>query len=353
MSGSLVALCGGIGGAKLALGLSRLTNPLIPDHQSLIPDHRSPITDLVVVVNTGDDFEHLGLSISPDIDTVLYTLGGVADRERGWGRTDETWHFMEALRQLGGEAWFQLGDRDLAMHVERTRWLRAGKSLDDFVAHAAVALGISARILPMTNDRVRTIVETREGTLPFQRYFVEHRCVPVVRSLRFEGAGEAAPAPGFLEAISDPATRAIVICPSNPYLSVDPILALPGVREALANAAAPVIAVSPIIGGQAVKGPTVKIMAELGIDANTAAVAAHYRGLIDGLVLDEADAADAGSVDVPVLVTRTLMTDLADRERLAREVVAFAGTLSGETTLSGTGLNVADGGWLRPVAVGQ
>jgi len=340
--GSILALCGGIGGAKLALGLSRL-----------ITDHRSPITDLVVVVNTGDDFEHLGLSISPDIDTVLYTLGGVADRERGWGRTDETWHFMEALRQLGGEAWFQLGDRDLAMHVERTRWLRSGKSLDDFVAHAALALGISARILPMTNGRVRTIVETAEGTLPFQRYFVERRCVPAVRSLLFEGAGDAAPAPGFLEAMSDPATQAIVICPSNPYLSVDPILALPGVREALANAAAPVIAVSPIIGGQAVKGPTVKIMAELGIDANTAAVAAHYRGLIDGLVLDEADAADAGSVDVPVLVTRTLMTDLADRERLAREVVAFAGTLSGETTLSGTGLNVADGGWLRPAAVGQ
>ncbi len=347
MSGSLVALCGGIGGAKLALGLS-----LITDRRPLITDHRPPITDLLVVVNTGDDFEHLGLSISPDIDTVLYTLGGVADRERGWGRTDETWHFMEALRQLGGEAWFQLGDRDLAMHVERTRWLRQGRSLDDFVAHAALALGIGARVLPMTNDRVRTIVGTGEGRLPFQRYFVERRCAPVVRSLRFEGADDAVPAPGFLEALSDPETQAIVICPSNPYLSIDPILALPGVREALAHAAAPVIAVSPIIGGQAVKGPTVKIMTELGIAANTAAVAAHYRGLIDGLVLDEADAAEAGGIDVPVLVTRTLMTDVADRERLAREVVAFAGTLSGETTLSSAGLDVADGGWLRPVAVG-
>ena len=183
MSGALVALCGGIGGAKLALGLSLITD------RSLITDHRPPITDLLVVVNTGDDFEHLGLSISPDIDTVLYTLGGVADRERGWGRTDETWHFMEALRQLGGEAWFQLGDRDLAMHVERTRWLATRQSLDEFVAHAALALGIGAA---HSADDERPCPDHRrddEGTLPFQRYFVERRCAPVVRSLRFEGAG--------------------------------------------------------------------------------------------------------------------------------------------------------------------
>jgi LPPG:FO 2-phospho-L-lactate transferase len=334
MSGAVVALCGGIGGAKLALGLARTLDP----------------HDLTIVVNTGDDFEHLGLSISPDIDTVLYTLGGVADRERGWGRSGETWHFMEAVRELGGDAWFQLGDRDLAMHVERTRWLHEGGSLEAFVARASTALGIRARILPMTNDPVRTIVETSEGTLPFQRYFVEHRCAPVVRSLRFEGAARATPATGLLAALSDSATRAIVICPSNPYLSIDPILAVPGIRDALAKAHAPVIAVSPIIGGQAVKGPTVKIMAELGIDANTAAVAGHYRGLIDGLVVDEADSDETAGVEVPVLATRTLMIEIDDRDRLACDVVAFAATLSGRTTLGSSGLNVSDGGWLKSAA---
>jgi LPPG:FO 2-phospho-L-lactate transferase len=334
MSGAVVALCGGIGGAKLALGLARTLDP----------------HDLTIVVNTGDDFEHLGLSISPDIDTVLYTLGGVADGERGWGRSGETWHFMEAVRELGGDAWFQLGDRDLAMHVERTRWLREGGSLEAFVARASTALGIQARILPMTSDPVRTIVETSEGTLPFQRYFVEHRCAPVVRSLRFEGAARATPATGLLAALSDSSTRAIVICPSNPYLSIDPILAVPGIRDALAKAHAPVIAVSPIIGGQAVKGPTVKIMAELGIDANTAAVARHYRGLIDGLVVDDADSDETAGVEVPVLATRTLMIELDDRDRLARDVVAFATTLSGRTTPGSSGLNVSDGGWLKSAA---
>jgi LPPG:FO 2-phospho-L-lactate transferase len=312
MSGRVVAVCGGIGGAKLALGLSRVFDA----------------KQLVVIVNTGDDFEHLGLSISPDVDTVLYTLGGVADRERGWGRTDETWHFMEALRELGGEHWFQLGDRDLAMHVERTRALREGATLSAFVARAAKALNIEARILPMTDDRVRTIVETDQGTLPFQRYFVERRCAPIVHSMRFDGSERARPAAGVLEALSEPGLRAVVLCPSNPYLSIDPILAVPGIREALMKASAPVVAVSPIIGGQAVKGPTVKIMAELGIGATTPSIAAHYRGLIDGLVVDDADAGDASLVDVPVSVTRTLMIDLPDRERLASDVLTFASTLA-------------------------
>jgi LPPG:FO 2-phospho-L-lactate transferase len=344
MSTRVVALCGGIGGAKLALGLAHLTDPLMADGRSPIAE------DLTIVVNTGDDFEHLGLSISPDIDTVLYTLGGLADRERGWGRSDETWHFMASLRQLGGETWFQLGDRDLAMHVERTRWLREGGRLDAFVARAAAAFGIDAHIIPMTNDPVRTIVDTDEGALPFQRYFVERRCVPVVRALRFEGGASSRPADGVLAAIADPSTRAIVICPSNPYLSIDPILSMPGIREALASAVAPVVAVSPIIGGQAVKGPTVKIMSELGIAANASAIAAHYRGLIDGLVIDDADAGDAGEVDAPVLCTRTLMSDLADRERLARDVIAFAETLSGRTTLRASGLQAADGVLLMSVA---
>jgi LPPG:FO 2-phospho-L-lactate transferase len=305
----VLALCGGIGGAKLALGLYRVLGP----------------DRLSVVVNTGDDFEHLGFAISPDLDTVLYTLGGVSDPERGWGRANETWHFMEALRALGGESWFQLGDRDLAMHVERTAWLRGGKSLSAFAAHAADRLGIAARIVPMTNSSVRTMVETDDGVLPFQHYFVRERCAPVVRGIRFSGAAEARPPTGLLDAIADPALQAIVICPSNPYLSVDPILAVPGIATALATARAPVIAVSPIIGGQAVKGPTAKIMGELGIAVTNESIAEHYRSLIDGLVVDEADRDDALRLDVPVLATPTMMRGLADRDRLADAVLAFAG----------------------------
>lgn len=308
----VLALCGGIGGAKLALGLYRVLEA----------------GRLAVIVNTGDDFEHLGLAISPDLDTVLYTLGGLADPQRGWGRADETWQFMGALRQLGGDEWFKLGDRDLALHIERTRWLRAGIGLSSFAAHVAREFSIDAQVLPMSDAQVRTIVDTSEGSLPFQHYFVRRRCQPQVRAIRFAGAAEATPAPGLLDLIASADLRAIVICPSNPYLSVDPILAVPGIAAALAMAHAPVIAVSPIIGGQAVKGPTAKIMAELGLAVTNESIAAHYRGLIDALVIDEADAADRQRIDVPVLVTRTLMRDLADRERLAGEIVAFAETLA-------------------------
>jgi LPPG:FO 2-phospho-L-lactate transferase len=311
MSRSVLALCGGIGGAKLALGLARALGP----------------GELTILVNTGDDFEHLGLRISPDIDTVLYTLGGVADPERGWGRADETWNFMSAVRQLGGETWFQLGDRDLAMHVERTRYLRAGGILTDFVEQAAHRLGIEARILPMTDEDVRTIVETDEGTLEFQQYFVEHRCQPKVRSLWFAGASRTRMSATVHRAIFD-ATRAIVICPSNPYLSIEPILAIPGVRVALLEAIAPIVAVSPIIGGAAVKGPTAKIMAELGTPVSNVSIAAHYHGLIDGLVIDSVDAGDAAAIDEPVHATCTLMQDLSDRVRLASDVLAFAQTLA-------------------------
>jgi LPPG:FO 2-phospho-L-lactate transferase len=311
-SDHVLALCGGIGGAKLALGLYRVLDP----------------KQLTVVVNTGDDFEYLGLNISPDLDTVLYTLGGEADPERGWGRAQETWESMAALRQLGSETWFQLGDRDLAMHVMRTEWLRSGKSLTEFAAHVGGRLRISAQILPMTDAKMRTIVETAEGDMPFQHYFVRRCCEPAVTAIRFDGAKGAQPAPGVTELIGSPFLRAIVICPSNPYLSVDPILAVPGIRQALTSSAAPVVAVSPIIGGQAVKGPTVKIMAELGIAATTQTIAAHYRGLVDGLVIDENDADDRAQIDVPALATRTMMKDVEDRERLARDVVDFADTLT-------------------------
>ncbi len=311
----VLALCGGIGGAKLALGLHRLLG-----------------NRLSVVVNTGDDFEHLGLGISPDLDTVLYTLAGLADPERGWGRAQETWHFMESLRALGGESWFQLGDRDLAIHIERTAWLRSGRTLSEFAAHAARQFGIEAEILPMSDDTVQTIVETDEGALSFQHYFVKRRCEPVVRAIRFAGAAEARMPARISGLLADPSLQAIVICPSNPYLSVDPILAVPGFAAALATARAPVIAVSPIVGGRAVKGPTAKIMAELNISPSNNSIAAHYRGLIDGLIIDESDAAGP-ALDVPTWVTKTMMRDLADRESLAGEVLAFADTLTQNKTV--------------------
>jgi len=309
-SEKVIALCGGIGGAKLALGLYRLLG-----------------ANLSVVVNTGDDFEHLGLNISPDLDTVLYTLADLADPERGWGRAGETWQFMRAMRDLGGESWFQLGDLDLAMHVQRTGWLRSGRSLSAFAGHTASQFGITARILPMSDGAVRTIVDTDEGSLPFQQYFVRRRGEPVVRAIRFNGAQEASPAPGVLDLIADGSVSAIVICPSNPFLSIDPILAVPGITAALMTARAPVIAVSPIIGGKAVKGPTAKIMEELGIANANSSIAAHYRGLIDGIVIDETDVNDCPRIDLPVLVTGTMMRGLADRERLAGEIIAFAGSL--------------------------
>lgn len=310
----VLALCGGVGGAKLALGLDRML----------------AAGRLTVVVNTGDDFEHLGLHVSPDLDTVLYTLAGVSDAERGWGRADESWNFMAALRELGGDAWFALGDRDLAVHVERTRRLRAGETLTSIMAHMARRLRVTADIVPMTDDPVHTIVHTLEGSLPFQQYFVRHRAKPVITGVSFAGASEARPNPALMDALAGPGLVAIVMCPSNPYLSVDPILAVPGIREALRRAAVPVIAVSPIIGGQAVKGPTAKIMAELGVGITSGAIADHYRGLIDGLVIDAADAADADQVDIEVEVSQTLMRSIDDRRRLAGTVLAFAQRLASD-----------------------
>lgn len=306
----VVALCGGVGGAKLALGLERLIG-----------------ADLSVLVNTGDDFEHLGLHVSPDIDTVVYTLGGLSDLERGWGRGGESWNFMEALGTLGGETWFRLGDRDLAMHVERTRALRSGISLTEFTASTALRLGIAASILPMSNDRVETIVVTAEGALPFQRYFVGRQCAPVVERLEFKNTERAAASSQVLAALRNPDLAAIIICPSNPYLSVDPILAVSDIRKALDEVTAPIVAVSPLIGGQAVKGPTAKIMAELGVSTDSASIARHYP-FIDGLIIDEEDRAEAGNMDMLVRVTSTLMRTLEDRDRLAADCLEFANHLA-------------------------
>ena len=309
----VVALSGGIGGAKLALGLYR----------TLPPDC------LMVVCNTGDDFEHLGLSISPDLDTVLYTLAGVANPETGWGRAGETWSFMRALEQLGGETWFRLGDADLATHVERTRRLAAGESLSAISEDFCRRLGVRARLLPMCDEPVRTLVHTEDGVLPFQRYFVEQRCAPRVNGFEFRGAGAARPTPALREALASESLEAVVICPSNPFISIDPILAVPGMRAAIAACRAPVVAVSPIIGGHAVKGPTAKMMAELGMPTSARAVAEHYGGLLDGFVLDHADADQAPHIDVPCLATRTLMASEDDKRTLAAEVLAFARRLGG------------------------
>jgi LPPG:FO 2-phospho-L-lactate transferase len=307
----VVALCGGIGGAKLALGLHRILDP----------------GQLAIVVNTGDDFEHLGLHISPDLDTVFYTLSGLSDLERGWGRSGETWNLMATLREFGGPDWFLLGDRDIGIHILRTQSLRSGDSLTRFSQSMTQRLGIGSALLPMSDDPVRTVVETPEGDMAFQQYFVARRCEPVLKGLRFEGAREARITPEVAAALASPELEAIIVCPSNPYLSIDPILAVSDMRSALLQAKAPIVAVSPIIGGQAVKGPTAKIMKELGVAGTNAAIAAHYRGLIDGLVIDSTDAHDRRDINIAVEVMPTLMRDLSDRERLAQGVLDFARNL--------------------------
>ncbi len=305
-----MALSGGVGGAKLALGLSH----------AMIPEN------LLVVANTGDDFEHLGLRICPDIDTVTYTLSGMANPSTGWGRKDESWSFMETLESLGGETWFRLGDRDLALHVERTRRLCTGESLTSITSDIATRLGVSVRIAPMSDDPVRTIVETPDGPLAFQHYFVRDQCRPEVTGFRFDGVNKARPGKALTDAIAGAALEMVVICPSNPFISIDPILAIPTVRTMLSDCPAPVIAVSPIVGGQAIKGPTAKMLAELGRPTSALAIAEHYRGMIDGFIIDTADAGSADAVrnlGCQVLVTNTVMKSLQDRVSLARDVLAF------------------------------
>lgn len=300
-----LALTGGIGGAKLALGLAQILGP----------------GEVAFAVNTGDDFEHLGLHISPDLDTLTYTLAGRSNTETGWGRGDESWHFMAALEELGGETWFRLGDRDLGLHVERTRMLNDGATLTEVAAHVGAALGISHPILPMSNDPVRTVVNTASGQLAFQHYFVRDRCKPEVTGFHFEGAAAAAPNPAIVEVLND--CRGILICPSNPFVSVDPILAVSGMRAALQACPAPVVAVSPIVGDKAIKGPTAKMMRELDVPSTARQVAMHYGNLLDGFLLDEQDSAQHGTLDVPTAVAQSVMVTLKDRIELAEACLNF------------------------------
>ncbi|HET7091768.1 MAG TPA: 2-phospho-L-lactate transferase [Anaerolineae bacterium] len=316
----VVALAGGIGGAKFADGLARVPSvPLVPVHlQSGVQT-----IELTVIVNVGDDFEHLGLRICPDLDTVVYTLAGIANPETGWGIAGETWHAMDMLDRFGGETWFRLGDRDLGMHLFRTAALKRGKRLTEIVAEACTRLGVTARVLPATDSPVPTIVETDQGALDFQEYFVHRRCEPVVKRLRFDGAESARPTDEALAAIE--AADLVVVCPSNPFLSIDPILVIGDLRERLRRK--PVVGVSPIIGGQAVKGPAAKMLRELGYESSALSVAKHYADFLDMFVIDEVDGdqrLEIQRLGVRVLTTDTLMKSVDDRARLAREVIAFA-----------------------------
>jgi LPPG:FO 2-phospho-L-lactate transferase len=310
----VVALAGGVGGAKLADGLARAL----------------PLEHLTVIVNTGDDFEHLGLYICPDLDTVCYALAGVANPATGWGRAGETWGALETLGKLGGPTWFRLGDLDLGLHLERTRRIRLGQPLSQITEHFRRALGIHPRIVPMTDDSVPTWVYTDQGELPFQEYFVHRQCHPRVTGFRFQDVERARPAPGVLDALQE--AEMVVICPSNPWVSIDPILAVPGIRTALGEI--PVVAVSPIIGGKAVKGPAAKMYAELGIQPSALSVACHYSDLLSGFVMDDLDADQADAVresGIRTWITGTLMRTLEDRARLGKEVIKFALSLSSIT----------------------
>jgi len=318
-TGRVLALCGGVGGAKLARGL----NAILPQQGQL-----------VLAVNTGDDFEHLGLTICPDLDSVLYGLSGKNDEVRGWGRANETWHCMEALKEIGGADWFALGDRDLAIHIERSHLLRSGMSLSQVTARFCQRLGVPAHMIPMTDDPVRTIVKTDEGDLAFQDYFVRRRTEPKVSAIEYAGVEAARPHPVLMDCLADDKLEAVVICPSNPQLSIDPILALPGVRQALQDVKAPVIVVSPLIGGRAVKGPAAKIMAELDMSVDSNGIAQNYLDLLDAMVIDTEDAAEAHNLPVPTLVTATLMRSREDSARLASETLAFAQSLRHDATKS-------------------
>ena len=299
----IIALSGGIGGAKLALGLSRVLPP----------------EELLIIANTGDDFEHYGLTICPDTDTLLYTLAGLDNPQLGWGRADESWAFMETLAALGGADWFRLGDRDLALHVLRSHRLRAGDSLSAITDDFRLRFGIGPRILPMSDDPVRTKIGTDQGWLDFQDWFVRLRAEPLARAVNFAGVEQARPQPVLLEALrAQP--RGIVICPSNPFISIEPILAVPGLRDAIAASGAPVVAVSPIIAGQAVKGPTARMFEALGVTPSAAAVAARYGDLLDGYVMEHGD--DGEGITPRVFHAATLMRDLADKTALARQVLA-------------------------------
>ena len=313
----ITVLAGGVGGAKLVDGLARIVDP----------------ADLTVIVNTGDDFIHLGLQICPDLDTVCYTLAGIANPDTGWGRKDESWAVISQIERLGGPTWFRLGDQDLATHLERTRRLQTGQSLSEITRSFCEAWGVNVQVLPMSDQPVSTWVETEElGWLPFQEYFVRQRCAPRVKNFNFREASQAEPAPGVLAALHE--ADLIVIAPSNPWVSIGPILSVPGVLEELRKRQDS-IAVSPLIGGKAIKGPAAKMYTEMGLEPNNLTVAQHYRSFVKVLVVDEEDREETESIEktgVTAFVTKTYMKSIVDREFLAQEVLRIWSLLGGQIT---------------------
>jgi len=303
----ILAITGGVGGAKLAFGLSQVLRP----------------DEVLFAVNTGDDFSHFGLHISPDIDSLTYALAGQNNTELGWGRAGETWQFIEAMEQLGGESWFRLGDKDLAIHLRRSQLLSTGATLTEVTNSITQALGIAHQVVPMSDDPVRTLVHSSAGTLAFQHYFVRERCEPAVSGFEFDGLEHASLNPKIAQYLGD--CDGIIICPSNPYVSVDPLLALNGMREAIGNT--PLIAVSPIVGGLAIKGPAAKMMRELAVPASAAAVAAHYGDLLTGYVIDTTDQDEVTKIDVPTLVTETIMDSDVRKTALAQACLTFLSEL--------------------------
>ena len=316
-----VVLSGGVGGAKLVQGLALCRPP----------------GQLMVVGNVGDDFEHWGMHVSPDLDTLMYTLAGVANEETGWGRAGETWRVLQEIALLGGESWFRLGDRDLAVHIERTARLKSGVSLSNVTIDLCAALGVEVPVLPVTDDRLRTVVETSDGVMDFQTYFVHRHCEPAVTGLRFEGASASNVLPEICSVLADPGLSAVILCPSNPFLSLDPILAAGDLRRRVKHCGAPVVAVSPMIGSKAFKGPTAKIMQELGYNPSTLSIARYYSDLLDGYVIDDADVGlseDIEKIGIRVRTAGTRMDSLAQKQKLAAEVVAFSETIEQERSSS-------------------
>jgi len=305
----VVALAGGVGGAKLADGLAQVLPP----------------TDLTIIVNTGDDFEHLGLKICPDLDTVCYTLAELANPVTGWGRLDETWNVLDSVVSIGGPGWFRLGDKDIGTHLERTRRLFEGQTLSQITRDFCIAWGIKVLILPMSDDPIPTMVLSDKGELPFQDYFVRWNCEPKVNGFRFENLETSKPAPGVIQAIQE--SDLIVICPSNPWVSIDPILSVPGIRETLISqkeGGLEIVAVSPIIGGRAVKGPVVKMYQELGIEPSAVSVAKHYGELLDYFVYDSIDwelGDDIERLNIQTICTNTLMKSRHDRRDVAQHIL--------------------------------
>jgi LPPG:FO 2-phospho-L-lactate transferase len=305
-----LAVSGGVGGAKLCLGLASILSA----------------DQITFVVNTGDDFEHLGLHISPDLDTLTYTLAGLSNLEMGWGRQNETWNFITALKQFGGESWFNLGDSDLAIHVRRSEMLRNGATLTQVTAALTNSVGIKHTILPMSDDPVRTIVHSDSGDLAFQHYFVRDRCEPNVSGFSFHGSDNATISEELRACLADPDLSGVIICPSNPYVSIDPLFAVSEFGDWLQSSSLPVIAISPIVGGEAIKGPTAKMMRELSVPASSVAVAQHYVDKIDGFIIDERDAEFRDAIralGLETIVAQTVMVTLDDRIDLAQCAIDF------------------------------